>query len=110
MNKVLRPVKAHYREDIQGYIDNIIITTKDDVQHHRNMVKMVLQATRESSLFLKPEKCKFDKQCIKYLGMLLDGDTVQLDPSKVEGLKNWLTALETIKEVQSTLGLLNYNH
>ena len=32
------------------------------------------------------------------------------DPSKIEGLKSWPTVLKSVKEVRSTLGILNYNH
>ena len=31
------------------------------------------------------------------------------DPSKIEGLKSWPTVLKSVKEVRSTLGILNYN-
>ena len=31
------------------------------------------------------------------------------DPSKIEGLKSWPTILKSVKEVQSMLGILNYN-
>ena len=34
MNKVMRPIKAKFREDIQIYMDNIIITTKNNLTYH----------------------------------------------------------------------------
>ena len=43
------------------------------------------------------------------LGLLLNGDTIEPDPSKIDGLKSWPTTLKNIKEVRSTLGVLNYN-
>jgi hypothetical protein len=46
---------------------------------------------------------------VEYLGILLDGDTIRPDPSKVEGLRSWPTTLKSVKEVRSTLGVLNYN-
>jgi hypothetical protein len=109
MNKVLRPVKARYGEDVQSYMDDIIIATHDDLQHHRAVVCAVLLAMREASLFLKPEKCEFEKHKVEYLGLLLDGDSIKPDPSKVEGMRSWPTTLKSVKEVRSTLGVLNYN-
>ncbi len=108
MNKLLRPIKAHYKEDVQGYMDDILITTKDNLKHHREVVKMVLNVIKENLLFLKPEKCEFEKCHVKYLGILLEEGTVQPDPSKVTGLRDWPTTLKSIKEVQSTLGVLGY--
>jgi len=110
MNKLLWPIKAHYEEDIQGYMDDILIATKDDLKYHREVVKAVLNIMKENSLFLKPEKCEFEKHHVKYLEILLKGGTVQPDPSKVTGLQDWLTTLKSIKEVRSTLGVLGYQH
>ena len=110
MNKVLRPVKAQYREDVQGYMDDILIATKRDIQYHREVVRVVLSALKEASLFLKPEKCEFEKDKVEYLRLLLNGDTIELDPSKVSGLKMWPTMLKNVQEVQETLGILNFNH
>ena len=109
MNKVLRPVKAQYGEDVQGYMDDVIIATKDNVDYHREVTRAVLNAMRNASLFLKPEKCESEKRRIEYLGPILNGDTIEPDPSKVEGLKTWPTTLKNVKEVRSTLGVLNYN-
>ena len=109
MNKVMRPVKAKFGEDVQIYMDDVIIATKNDLTHHREVVRAVLLAMRNTSLFLKPEKCEFEKHMVEYLGLLLDGDTIKPDPSKVEGMRSWPTTLKTIKEVRSTLGILNYN-
>lgn len=110
MNKVMRPVKAKFRENIQIYMDDIIITTKNDLTYHREVVRTVLLAMRNASLFLKPKKCKFEKQVVEYLGLLLDGDTIKPDPSKVERMHSWPITLKTVKDVCSTLGVLNYNH
>ena len=41
--------------------------------------------------------------------MLLDGDTIKPDPSKTAGLREWPRTLKSVKEVRSTLGILNYH-
>ncbi len=108
MNKLLRPIKAQYGEDVQGYMDDILIATKDDLAYHRTVVKAVLTTMKENSLFLKPEKCEFEKHRVEYLGILLENGTVQPDPSKISGLREWPTTLKSVKEVRSTLGVLGY--
>ena len=109
MNKVMRPVKAKFGEDIQTYMDNVIIATKDDLHYHWEVVHAVLLSMREALLFLKPEKCEFEKWLVKYLGLLFDGDTIKPDPLKVKGMRSWPTMLKTVREVCSMLGVLNYN-
>ena len=89
-------------------MDDILITTKDDLTYHREVVKTVLSVMKENSLFLKPEKCEFEKHCIEYLGILLEDRTVQPDPSKISGLYEWPTTLKSVKEVRSILGVLGY--
>src|SRR6266699_1818985 len=89
-------------------MDDILIATKDDLVHHRTVVKAVLSTMRKNSLFLKLEKCEFEKHRVEYLGILLEDGTVQLDPSKISGLCEWPTTLKSVKEVRSTLGVLGY--
>jgi len=48
-----------------------------------------LQALRDAGLHLKPEKCEFHVQTVKYLGIILTPDGIQMDPAKVETVKNW---------------------
>jgi hypothetical protein len=64
---------------------------------------------RKESFFLKAGKCKFEKQRVEYLGLILNGNTIQPNPVKVNGLKTWPRILKTVTEVRSTLGLLNYH-
>ncbi|HYT45281.1 MAG TPA: reverse transcriptase family protein, partial [Methylomirabilota bacterium] len=108
MNKLLRPIKVRYGEDVQGYMDNILIATRDNLTYHREVVNTVLRTMEDNSLFLKPEKCEFEKHRVEYLGILLEKETVQPDPSKIARLREWPTKLKSVKEVCSTLGVLRY--
>ena len=47
---------------------------------------------------------------MEYLGLLLDGETLCIDPSKITGIIKWPWVLKSVKEVQSTLGILSYHH
>jgi hypothetical protein len=64
---------------------------------------------RHESFFLKAAKCEFKQPRVKYLGLLLDGDTIRPDPSKVAGLKKWPRTLKSVSDICQTLGLLNYH-
>jgi hypothetical protein len=44
---------------------------------------------RKESFFHKVAKCKFEKQRVEYLGLILDENTIKPDPVKVNGLKEW---------------------
>ena len=90
-------------------MDNILIATEEDLKLHRAVVREVLQVMKNESLFLKLAKCEFETHKVEYLGLILDYDTIRPDPTKIARLREWPRHLKTVKEVRSTLGLLNYH-
>jgi len=57
-------------------MDDILIFSKD-LEEHRILVKKVLQRLQEEgSIFLKPEKCFFEKPSIEYLGMIISQNKI----------------------------------
>jgi Reverse transcriptase (RNA-dependent DNA polymerase)/RNase H-like domain found in reverse transcriptase len=89
------------------YLDNILIHTAELLKDHISMVQRVLQVLRTHQLYLKPEKCKFHKQEVEYLGHIVSKGTVLMDPTKVAAVQNWPTP-NTKKELQQFLGFTNY--
>ena len=67
------------------YLDNILIFTKMK-EEHKQAVRRVLQVLKENKLFLRPEKCKFCKQQIEYLGLVISENEVSMDLVKVAGV------------------------
>ena len=90
------------------YMDDLLIATNGDVELHRHIVDQVLETLRQESYFLQPSKCKFEQMRIEYLGLIVDGDKLTIDPKKADGLCNWPRTLKTVKEVRSILGVLGY--
>jgi RNase H-like domain found in reverse transcriptase len=45
---------------------------------------------------------------VKFLGYVIDQETIHIDPSKKHGLEEWPGEVKSIKEVCSTLGVLGY--
>ena len=88
------------------YPDDILIFTKT-LEEHCNVVCKVLDLLWLHNLSLKPEKCKFEKTSIEYLGVVISQDSVMMDPTKVIGVLEWPT-LTTKKEVQSFLDFVNF--
>jgi hypothetical protein len=91
---------------VNAYIDDILIyseTYEDNVRHTRK----VLEALSNAGLHLKPEKCEFHVQTVKYLGVILTPKGVQMDPAKVEAVKDWPVP-QHLKDVQAFLGFANY--
>ena len=88
------------------YLDNILIFTKTLKEHHR-IVCRVLEKLHNHKLYLKPEKCEFERESIEYLGLIISQNHVAMDPAKVAGVLEWPVPVN-LKEVQSFIGFLNF--
>jgi len=88
------------------YLDDILIFTRTE-EKHAKAIKRVLQVLQEHKLFLRPEKCEFCKEQIKYLGLVISENKVSMDPVKVAGVQEWPTP-ENKTDVQAFLGFVNF--
>ena len=88
------------------YMDDLLISSPDhnlDTEH----TKRVLQRLKELDLHLKIKKCKFGVSHIDYLGMILSPGHIEMDPTKLDGIRNWPT-LTKVKDVRSFFGFINF--
>jgi len=88
------------------YLDNILIFT-ETLEEHRRVTRRVMELLQKNNLFLKPEKCKFEKTEVEYLGVIISQDSIKMDPVKVAGVTE-LPIPPNRKEVQSFLGFTNF--
>jgi hypothetical protein len=91
---------------VSVYLDNILIFT-NSLNKHRRITRLVLDRMCEHKLYLRPEKCEFEKTKIEYLGIIISHNKVEMDPVKIAGLADWLTPSNK-KEVQSFVGFVNF--
>ena len=112
MNDVFEPFVRS--GDSKVFIDDLATATfsatksndTDDDVHIRRM-KEILQTFRENHLFLKPSKCIFLQPEIPYLGHIVDGKSIRMDPVKIAAVVDWPIP-STLTQVQSFLGFLNF--
>jgi hypothetical protein len=72
------------------YLNDILIFTNSLEEHRRNTC-LVLDRMCEHKLYLRPEKCEFEKVRIEYLGIIISHNKVEMDPVKIAGVADWLT-------------------
>ncbi|GJW85770.1 putative reverse transcriptase domain-containing protein [Tanacetum coccineum] len=58
-------------------------------------------------LYAKFSKCEFWLREVQFLGHVINGNGIHVDPSKIKAVKNW-KAHRTLTEVRSFLGLAGY--
>ncbi|KAH0608778.1 uncharacterized protein H6S33_001006 [Morchella sextelata] len=89
-----------------AYLDNILIYS-DTVEEHQVHVEKVLEALQRNAVLLKPEKCELDTQSTTYLDLIIEPNSIKMDPRKVGSVRNW-TIPKTIKNVQAFLAFTNF--
>ena len=110
LNEILRPLYTKYLGKFRHYMDDcIIMMGPGEEALHEEIVHMFFDLLEQHSLFLKPAKCEFFKTAMDYLGIRIQEGELMIDPAKIAGITNWPTTLNSVKEVQSTLGLLSYH-
>jgi len=67
------------------YLDNILIFGTC-LKEHRQLVKKVLKRLQFNDLYAKAEKCFFEQSSIKYLGIIISENQVQIDKEKLLGV------------------------
>jgi Reverse transcriptase (RNA-dependent DNA polymerase) len=97
------------------YMDDLAIHTKPKIgeteqQHldrHRQHTHHILDKLEENDLYLKPEKCKFEKEEIEYLGVIIGQNHLRMDPKKLKGVADWPIPRNPT-EVRGFLGFTGY--
>ena len=67
----------------------------------------LLEKLREHRLYAKLSKCEFWLPEVTYLGHVISGKGITVNPERVQAVLDW-TPPETVKQVRSFLGLASY--
>ncbi|GJZ59730.1 putative reverse transcriptase domain-containing protein [Tanacetum coccineum] len=103
MNRVCRPYLDKF---VIVFIDDILIYSKTREEHEVHL-GVVLELLKEERLYAEFFKCEFWLREVQFLGHVINGDGIHVDPIKIEAVKNW-KAPKTLTEVRSFLGLAGY--
>ncbi|GKE56119.1 putative reverse transcriptase domain-containing protein, partial [Tanacetum coccineum] len=86
--------------------DGILIYSKTQEEHVEHL-RLVLGLLKKEKLYAKFSKYEFWLREVQFLGQVINGNGIHVDPSKIEAVKNW-KAPRTLTEVYSFLGLAGY--
>ena len=88
------------------YIDDILVIAPDWTSHLRNLER-VFHKLSDAELRIKLSKCHFFKSQINFLGHVINMEGISPQPEKVEAIRHYPVP-QTLKELQSFLGLANF--
>lgn len=86
MNDVLW---EHLDDFCQAYLDDILIYSRIGSEHRKH-VRWVLEQLRNAGLQVDIKKCEFDVQETVFLGVIVSGQGLRMDPKKVEVILEWV--------------------
>lgn len=96
-----------YLDDFcSAYLDDVIVYSEREEDHEEHCLK-VLTKLRKAGLYLDINKCEFSVRKVKYLGLILTTEGLQMDPDKVKAVLDWKD-LRTVKDVQAFIGFANF--
>jgi len=88
------------------YLNDILVTSKTDKEHLQNLEE-VFKRLQQNGLQVKPEKCKFMKPSVEYLGHRIDASGIHTTTQKVEAILQAPRPRDVV-QLRSFLGLLHY--
>ncbi|KAD4180340.1 hypothetical protein E3N88_28931 [Mikania micrantha] len=87
--------------------DSLLRTTNQPPTNFRQLLKLILELLAHEKLYDKFSKCEFWLREVQFLGHVMNENGIQVDPSKIEAVKQWETP-RTPTEIRQFLGLAGY--
>ncbi|KAL4577127.1 hypothetical protein LXL04_013230 [Taraxacum kok-saghyz] len=103
MNDVFRP---YLRRMVVVFFDDILIYSPTWQQHLLDL-ECVLQILLQNHFVVNKKKCSFGQTAIEYLGHIINGVGVAMDPKKIEAVLDWPIP-KNVKGLRGFLGLTGY--
>lgn len=103
MNRIFHPYLDQF---VVVFIDDILVYSKSEEEHVEHL-RIVLQVLKEKRLYAKLSKCEFWLREVSFLGHVVFGDGIAVDPSKIDAVLQW-EAPTSVTEIRSFLGLAGY--
>ncbi|GJS11392.1 hypothetical protein Tco_0368188 [Tanacetum coccineum] len=72
-------------------------------EEHEEHLKLILELLKKEELYAKFSKCEFWIPKVQFLGHVIDSEGIQVDPAKIESIKDWASP-KSPAEIRQFLG------
>jgi hypothetical protein len=90
-------LRDHLDDFCTAYLDDVLIFSEDKDKHEEHVLTVICKLYA-AGLYLDLDKCVFKTKRVKYLGLILTTDGIEMDPAKVKTVIDWQT-LSCVKDV-----------
>ena len=95
------------------YLDDLLVFASTEEEALRRL-EVVFQRLRENNLKLSPKKCHLMRSSVKFLGHIIDGNGVAVDPAKVDVISSMSRSdlmeddgcTPSVRRIKSFLGMV----
>ncbi|VEN53305.1 unnamed protein product [Callosobruchus maculatus] len=91
---------------VSAYVDDLLINS-DNFEEHLKHLEFVLQKLKERNVTVKLRKCMFVRSEVPYLGHIISGEGVRMDPDRIRAIQEFPTP-RNIRDLRGFLGLVNF--
>nr|CDS30839.2 RNA directed DNA polymerase (reverse transcriptase) [Hymenolepis microstoma] len=88
------------------YIDDVLIASSNKDEHKKHL-RQVCGRLQQYGITVNPEKCKFGRSEIEFLGHHINGRGIKPLPEKTQSILNYPTP-QSVKSLRRFLGVVNY--
>ena len=88
------------------YLDDICVYSRN-ADEHLDHVSKVIQRLSDAKFVLRPDKCKFGRASLRYLGLVIDKDGLRPSQDKVQAVLAWPKP-KTVTQIRQFLGFVGF--
>jgi len=81
INKILRDLINE--EKVAVFVNDVLVGTETE-ERHNEIVKEILKRLEENNLYVKPEKYVWKVRKIKFLGIVIEPNGIEIKKKKVD--------------------------
>ena len=101
MNEILRNLIN--KGKVVAFIDNILVGMETEKKYDE-IIEKILRKLEENDLYIKPEKCMWKIRKIRFLGVIIGFNGIEIEKEKIDRVLSWPEP-RNIKDVRKFLGL-----
>nr|KAG5700543.1 hypothetical protein BaRGS_025255 [Batillaria attramentaria] len=88
------------------YFDDILVFSSSKAEHEKHL-GTTTQKLRDAGFKLNRDKCTFEKEEVEFLGYLISGEGIRIDPSKVQAITD-MPDPEDVADLRRFIGMVNF--
>ena len=104
INEILRDLIN--KGKVAAFIDDVLVRMETEKEHNE-IVEEILRRLEENDLYIKPEKCVWKTRRIRFLGIVIGPNRIEMKKEKINRVLSWPEP-KNIKDIRKFLDLTNY--